>query len=181
MPQICIQRDDSFLSTDLFKHSTIRLLQAMHGRHCRPFRSPEPFFQGLDAAYTATTISPLPVTKYMTGCRHVQKSHDVILHIPPSSSSNTTIKLLMIDLTEHHLMIHILLAPIRRSTDPQAYVHNPNISQIYSSLTTVYSSFSMGAIQICRRSSVPEGFMVAKQWFVRVRFPTQQASQHPKR
>ena len=164
MPQICIQRDDSFLSTDLFKHSTIRLLQAMHGRHCRPFRSPEPFFQGLDAAYTATTISPLPVTKYMTGCRHVQKSHDVVLHM-----------------TEHHLMIHILLAPIRRSTDPQAYVHNPNISQIYSSLTTVYSSFSMGAIQICRRSSVPEGFMVAKQWFVRVRFPTQQASQHPKR
>ena len=33
----------------------------------------------------------------------------------------------MIDLTEHHLMIHILLAPIRRSTDPQAYVHNPNM------------------------------------------------------
>ena len=93
----------------------------------------------------------------------------------------TRIWLSMIELTEHHLMIHILLAPIRRSTDPQAYVHNPNISQIYSSLTTVYSSFSMGAIQICRRSSVPEGFMVAKQWLVRVRFPTQQASQHPKR
>ena len=79
------------------------------------------------------------------------------------------------------MMIHILLAPIRRSTDPQAYVHNPNISQIYSSLTTVYSSLSMGAISICRRSSVPEGFMMAKQWIVRVRFPTQQASQHPKR
>ena len=127
---------------NLFKHSTIRLLQATHGCHYRPFRSPEPFFQGLDAAYTATTISPLPVTKYMTGCRHAQKSHDVVLHIPPSSSSNTSVELLMIELTEHHLMIHILLAPIRRSTDPQAYVHNPNISQIYSSLTTVYSSFS---------------------------------------
>ena len=125
----------------LFKHSTIRLLQATHGRHCRPFRSPEPFFQGLDAAYTATTISPLPVTKYMTGCRHVQKSHDVVLHIPPSSSSNTSVKLLMIELTEHHLMIHILLAPIRRSTDPQAYVHNPNISQIYSSLYCVLIIF----------------------------------------
>ena len=165
----------------LFKHSTIRLLQATHGCHYRPFRSPEPFFQGLDAAYTATTISPLPMTKHLTGCRHVQKSHDVVLHIPPSSSANTSVKLLMIELTEHHLMIHILLAPIRRSTDPQAYVHNPNISQIYSSLTTVYSSLSMGAISICRRSSVPEGFMMAKQWIVRVRFPTQQASQYPKR
>ena len=91
------------------------------------------------------------MTKHLTGCRHVQKSHDVVLHIPPSSSSNTSVKLLMIELTEHHLMIHILLAPIRRSTDPQAYVHNPNISQIYPNLTTVYSSLSMGAIQICRR------------------------------
>ena len=99
----------------------------MHGRHCRPFRSPEPFFQGLDAAYTATTISPLPVAIYMTGCRHVQKLHDVVLHIPPSSSSNTSVKLLMIELTEQHLLIHMLLAPIRRSTDPQAYVHNPNM------------------------------------------------------
>ena len=165
----------------LFKHSTIRLLQATHGRHCRPFRSPEPSFQGLDATYTATTISPLPMTKHLTGCRHVQKSHDVVLHIPPSFSANTGVELLMIELPEHHLMIYILLVPIRRSTDPQANVHNPNISQIYSSLTTVYSSFSTGAIQICRRSSVPEGFMVAKQWLVRVRFPTQQASQHPKR
>ena len=111
----------------LFKHSTIRLLQATHGRHCRPFRSPEPSFQGLDATYTATTISPLPVTKHMTGCRHVQKLHDVVLHIPPSSSSNTSVKLLMIELTEQHLLIHMLLAPIRRSTDPQAYVHNPNM------------------------------------------------------
>ena len=120
------------------------------------------------------------MTKHLTGCRHVQKSHDVVLHIPPSSSANTSVKLLMIELTEHHLMIHILLAPIRRSTDPQAYVHNPNISQIYSSLTTVYSSFSMGAIQICRRSSVPEGFMVKNQRIVWVQFPTQQASKTSK-
>ena len=58
------------------------------------------------------------MTKHLTGCRHVQKSHDVVLHIPPSSSANTSVKLLMIELTEHHddSYIACTYTPINRST-----------------------------------------------------------------